>query len=207
MIHLSPVSVLSGSCSSVVVDPCKYCNDTYTQTRRERNLCLTFSNTHTDTHLSNLLLSPMVLYNAVTVVYLYERSLHRVLFFLFWFILCDFFVVVVIITSKAGRPVYSLSHLCSALLLPLISVGAFSSLITWHQLMLSQLPQKEEIQSIKKICRQATVLQVGSRRVLSFLSSAPCFLSFLFSAGESVKRCFGTCNELRYYSLTLVDGD
>lgn len=50
----------------------------------------------------------MVLYIALTVVYLYERSLHIVLLFfllfLFCFILCNFFVVII---SKPGRLFYS----------------------------------------------------------------------------------------------------
>lgn len=54
---------------------------------------------------THLLLSPMVLYNALTVVYLYERSLHMFFFFLvlFRFILC----VVVLIIPKPGRLFYS----------------------------------------------------------------------------------------------------
>lgn len=68
---------------------------------------------HTHTHL---LLSPMVLDKALTLVYLYERSLHMIFFLvLFWFILC------VILMSKTGRLFYSPSS-------PHLSRG-FSSLI------------------------------------------------------------------------------
>lgn len=66
--------------------------------------------TPTHTHHPNLLLSPMVLYNALTVVYLYERSLHIVLFFLlflFWFILCDFLLLLLLFLNQEGRSILS----------------------------------------------------------------------------------------------------
>lgn len=61
---------------------------------------MSFTYTNAHTHHPNLLLSPMVLYNAVTVVYLYEKSLHIVFFsfmFLFWFVLCDFLLFLLLL--------------------------------------------------------------------------------------------------------------
>ena len=72
----------------------------------------------------------MVLYSASTVVYLYERSLHIVFFFLIliWFILSDFLLLLLFLNQEG--PFCSLYPLCTTLLLPLISVGTFSLLIT-----------------------------------------------------------------------------
>lgn len=60
---------------------------------------------------THLLLSPMVLYDALTVVYLYERSLHIV-----FFPPCFCLYCVLLFLNQEGP---------SILLLPLISVGVF----------------------------------------------------------------------------------
>ena len=124
----------------------------------------------------------MVLYNALTVVYLYERSLHIVFcFFLVIFVWIHFvwLFVIIIFISKPGRP------LCSLFLpLSLLPVGAFSSLITWHLCMLSGHKRKTRVKgSNRRVAKRPHEVWLCSF-LLSSSSPPPCSISSLVSAVE-----------------------
>lgn len=119
--------------------------------------------------------------------------------FLFWFILCDFLLLLLLFLNQEGR-----SILCTTLPVPLISVGAFSSLITWHLLMLSQLPQMQDMNRARKermISQQTTKLSQPS---LSSISSLPFLCSTVcFGAGVELERNGVWSQQTFHWSLLL----